>query len=422
MGSDVSTGYAVSATKTDLKIVHVEPNYYGEFLSEPSDPYFDQQWYLDDIDAPEAWDRSLGEGVLIALIDSGVDLGHEDLAANLLPDGFDFGDNDDDPSDQLGHGTMVCGIIAALSNNGLGISGVAPVCKILPLKVNQEDKPTIEAAAAAEAIIYAADREVKIINLSLGWLDEEPLIVKEAITYAVERGVLLIAAAGQDNGGPARFPASLPEVIAVSATDENSEFCTRSNCGFTSNQGPEIELSAPGVNIYTTNMYDNYTISKGTSFSAPIVSAVAALLAARHPHLSSEGIREVLISRADDLGEDGRDDKFGYGKVNAHKSLDVITAAVPGTLYSSKSIPLVYLLAVLGDGTGFSPFSSEVSFESTQITPLGPPLVLFPSLLFQLTLLENSATEGVSSISVTTESETFSGFNLLSIAPLPWNL
>ena len=100
----------------------------------------------------------------------------------------------------------------------------------------------------------------------------------------------------------------------------------------------------------------------------------------------------------------------------------MINSAVPATLYSSESIPFVYLVAVLGDGTSFTPFSSKVSFESAEITPLGPPLVLLPSLLFQLTLLKNAATEGVSSIRVTTKSETFSGFNLLSIAPLPWNL
>ncbi len=128
---------AMAGIKSESDVVAVEPNYYGEFLAEPNDPRFNEQLYLPAIKAPEAWDKSLGAGVVIGLVDSGVDLDHEDLADNILPGGWDFGDDDDDPGDELGHGTQVCGVMAAVQNNGLGISGVAPECQNTPFK----DKP-----------------------------------------------------------------------------------------------------------------------------------------------------------------------------------------------------------------------------------------------------------------------------------------
>jgi subtilisin family serine protease len=421
------------ALKENLNVIHVEPNYYGEFLSDPNDPQFDQQWYLPNIEAPGAWDKSLGTDVIIGLVDSGVDLDHEDLADNIwinpdeIPDngedddgngyiddvnGWDFGDDDDDPTDEYGHGTMVCGVIAAIQNNEIGISGIAPQSKILPLKVSESGSPI--ASAVAEAIIYASDHGAKIINLSLG-LGEDSQAVTDAINEAVAHGVLLVAAAGLKNRS-VYFPASLEEVIAVSATNENNEFYIESA------KGPEIELSAPGENIYTTKVGDGYTIRSGTSLSSPIVSAVAALLSAQYPHLTRDQIRESLITRADDLGSEGRDDQYGYGKVNALKTLSLITFVFPATLLGSSNIPLPHLLAVIGEGTHFTLVNSKVSFESAHIMPLGPPLVLFPNLLLQLTILESNPSEGYSNITVTTGTEKFNGYDIITIGLLPWNL
>jgi len=309
---------AMKSLKMDPDIVQVEPNYYGTFLSECDDPYFDQQWYLFNIEAPDAWDKSLGEDVIIALVDSGVDLTHQDLADNILADGKDFGDGDDDPGDENGHGTMVCGVIAGIQNNGLGISGVAPESKILPLKINPGGNDSFEASAVAEALLYASDYGVTVINLSIEF-EEESQLVEEAIDYAYNKGCLIIAAAGNSNNPIVSFPASLDEVMAVSATDG-----TNVRASF-SNYGPEIELSAPGEFIYTTSLGGGITIVDGTSFSAPLVSGVAALVAARNPYLEKEQLREYLIKTADDLGVAGRDDEYGYGKVNALKAVNIVS-------------------------------------------------------------------------------------------------
>ncbi len=407
---------AMMALKKNPDIVCIEPHYYGEFLLEPNDPAFDQQWYLPNIEAPDAWDKSLGKGVIIGLIDSGVDLDHEDLADNILPDGWDFGDDDDDPTDELGHGTQVCGVIAAIQNNDLGISGIAPECKILPLKVNVGGLNEIEDTNAAEAIIYAADHGANIINLSLGWPEGEIPVITDAIDYAAGKGVLLVAAAGNADG-PIWFPANQDEVISVSATKEDNTKKTHSA------SGPELDLVAPGVSIRTTYPGDAYTIGSGTSFSSPIVSAVAALLLSQHPHLTRNQVREYLIMRADDLDIEGKDDVYGYGKVNALKTLDpLISFAFPHTIPGSRNIPLIYLLAIFSKDAQFTLFNTQVSFESAHITPLGSPIVLLPACLFQMVILESNPSEGYSNITVTTVDETVDGYDVLTIGLLPWNL
>jgi hypothetical protein len=407
---------ATMALKKNPDIVCIEPHYYGEFLLEPNDPAFDQQWYLPNIESPDAWDKSLGKGVIIGLIDSGVDLDHEDLADNILPDGWDFGDDDDDPTDEYGHGTQVCGVIAAIQNNDLGISGIAPECKILPLKVNVGGLNEIEDTNAAEAIIYAADHGANIINLSLGWPEGEIPVITDAIDYAAGKGVLLVAAAGNADG-PIWFPANQDEVISVSATKEDNTKKTHSA------SGPELDLVAPGVSIRTTYPGDAYTIGSGTSFSSPIVSAVAALLLSQHPHLTRNQVREYLIMRADDLDIEGKDDVYGYGKVNALKTIDpLISFAFPHTILGSRNLPFIYLLAIFSKDAQFTLFNTQVSFESAHITPLGHPIVLLPACLFQMVILESNPSEGCSNITVTTVDETVDGYDVLTIGLLPWNL
>ena len=395
-------------------IICVEPNYYGEFLSEPNDPSFDQQWYLPNIDTPAAWDKSLGNGVIVGLVDSGVDINHEELADNILTDGWDFGDNDDDPSDESGHGTTLCGVIAAIQNNNLGFSGTAPGCKILPLKVSEGKSDIPVASAVASAVIYASDYGAKIVNLSLKFgIDSQ--MVKDAIEYAASKDVLLVAAAGNEHG-PVLFPANQDEVIAVSATDENDKKIYQSAFG------PELDLVAPGRFILTTSLGGLYTYASGTSYSSAIVSAVVALLVAKYPHLTRDQIREYLIMRVDDLGDEGKDNVFGYGKVNALRTLDpIITFMFPSIIIGSKNMPLVYLLAIFGEDTYFMPFISKVSFESAHLTSLGHPLVFLPNFLLQTVILESTPEEGYSDIIVTTGTKEVSGCNVLSIGLLPWN-
>lgn len=389
-------------------IIRVEPNTFGQFLAEPNDPSFENQWYLPNIEAPGAWDKSLGVDVTIALIDSGVDFNHPDLASNLLPDGWDFGDNDDDPGDEFGHGTMVCGVIAAIQNNGLGISGCAPDATILPLKISQGSTDIFTDVAVAEAIIFASDAGVEIINLSLGWIGEEPRVVIDAIEYAHDKGVLLVAAAGNEEG-PVWFPANQDGVIAVSATNESDE--RRFGSAF----GPELDLVAPGNFMLTTSRGGLYTYISGTSFSAAIVSGVAALFASQHSHFTSDQLRAYLIMRADDLGVEGKDDLYGYGKVNALTTLDpLISYVFPSTLLGSRHVPLVYMLAIFGDDTHFVPFASRVAFESDSLIPLGPPIVTFPQLLLQLVVLGKDPMEEDTTLSVITETDEIEGYDAIS--------
>ena len=410
----VENSKGVSRLQTDFDndpdILLVEPNTYGEFLSEPNDPSFENQWYLPNIEAPDAWEKSLGDDVTIALVDSGVDPDHEDLAQNILPDGWDFGEDDNDPSDELGHGTWVCGVIAAIQNNSLGISGVAPGSKVLPLKISKEEEGdhVFTDETVAKAIIYAADYGVKIINLSLGWFDDEShQIVVDAITYAVEKGVLLVAAAGNDRG-PVWFPANLDAVIAVSGTDQND-----STISFAF--GPELDLVAPGSVMLTTSRGGLYTYVSGTSFSAAIVSGVAALFASQHLHFTSDQLKEYLIMRADDLGVEGKDDLYGYGKVNAFKTLDpLISYVFPSTLLGTRHVPLVYILAIFGDDNHFVPFASRVVFESDFLIPLGPPIVTFPRFLLQLVVLGENPREEDTTLRVITKTDEIEGYDAIS--------
>jgi subtilisin family serine protease len=412
IGEHETVDEAMERLKGQADIVHVELNTRGEFLANPDDPRFDEQLYLSAIKAPEAWDKSLGNGVIIGLVDSGVDLDHEDLAANILPDGWDFGDDDDDPADELGHGTQVCGVIAAVQNNSLGISGVAPRSTIIPLKINQGGADTFTEYDVAEAIVYAAENGARIINLSLGWKDEEPLPVSEAIEYALNKGVLLVAAAGNEFG-PVWFPAKLERVLAVSAINGNDQ-------NLYSAYGPELDLVVPGSIstrddfILTTSSGGGYTFVSGTSFSAAMVSGVAALLLAEQPRLTNDQVIAFLTGRATDLGDPGPDEIFGYGKANASATLDpLITSAFPSRLMGSSAIPFVYLVALFGYDTHFLPLFSRVSCSSEYLVPLGPPLVAFPRFLLQLVMLKHNSPEGFSDVTVSTGTDAAEGYDVI---------
>jgi subtilisin family serine protease len=416
IGNNETMHSVMAALTRQSDIEHVEPNTHGEFLADPDDPRFPEQRYLPAIKAPEAWDTSLGTGVIIGLVDSGVDLDHEDLADHILPNGWDFGDDDADPDDELGHGTQVCGIIAAEQNNGLGISGVAPQSKILPLKISQGNTDIFTDATVAEAIIYAADNGAAIINLSLGWNDEQDhAAVTDAIAYAADKGLTLVAAAG-NRYGPVWFPAKLEKVVAVSAIDKYNQ-------NVYSAYGPELDLVAPGSGntlddfILTTASGGGYTFNKGTSFSAAMVSAAAALLLSEQPHLTNSQVATVLANRADDLGEPGPDDMFGAGRVNALATLDsLISFVFPSRIAGSKTMPFAYLLALLGYDTRFLPLFSRVSFSSEYLRPLGPPVVALPRLLLQLVILKPDAPEGFSDITVTTGNEEAEGYDAVYIS------
>lgn len=263
-------------------------------VAAPDDPLLAQQRWLEIIGARRLWSVGDGRGVTVAVIDSGVDRSHPDLQANLLP-GYDFGDFDDDPQDTLGHGTAVTGLLAAAGNNGIGISGLAPAAKILPFKVSASSGPSPNeprSSAVVAAILRATEARADIINLSLE-ITEETQAVQQALQAALAQGILVVAAAGNGSGQPVSFPARLPGVLAVANSNDDGTLYRGSNLG------PEVALAAPGVLPVTTLMRGQYGArGSGTSYSAPIVAAVLAVLRGANPHWSPGTLLRALQSTA----------------------------------------------------------------------------------------------------------------------------
>jgi len=241
----------------------------------PNDPRFGEQWALPVVGLPEAWSNVTAQTITVAVIDSGVCLNHPDLQGRIV-DGYDFVDDDNDPSDVFGHGCGVAGVIAANSNNGIGIAGVAPNVQIMPLRV-LDAIGLGNYSSIANAIIYAVDNGADIINLSLAG-PSSSVILEQAVAYAVNNGVTVIAAAGNFGQESAFYPAAYPSVIAVGSIDpvtlERSSF---------SNFGADIDVWAPGRDILTTNLLGDYEFVSGTSFAAPIVAGITALSGTSSP-------------------------------------------------------------------------------------------------------------------------------------------
>jgi type VII secretion-associated serine protease mycosin len=280
-----------------------------------NDPLRSQQWALDRVPFEGAWNVTRGRGVIVAIVDSGVEANHQDLAGSVLP-GIDYvnkgGDGRTDPN---GHGTHVAGIIAAHVNNGLGIAGAAPDVKILPVRVlNQGGGGT--ASDVAKGVIWAADHGARVINLSLGGGQADG--IQQAIQYANSKGAVVCAAAGNGNAGNTpMYPAAYPEAIAVAAVDSNLQHMAGGNTG------KYIDVSAPGVNIASTwgSSPTAYASATGTSMATPYASAAAALIISAHPSLSAARVAKLLESQATDLGPRGDDPVFGYGLINPLASL-----------------------------------------------------------------------------------------------------
>jgi thermitase len=268
-----------------------------------------------DIDAPEAWDISVGaDNIRIAIVDTGVSTTHPDVAFKV-GDARNFTTSDPaDYDDRYGHGTHCAGIAAAFTNNTTGVAGVCWSCSLLSAKV-LSDFGFGQWSWVAAGIQWAADqRGVRVISMSLGG-GAEDATVTAAINYALSRNVLVIAAAGNNNGGTVIFPGWLPQVLSVSATNNLDQFAAFSS------QGPEVDVSAPGQAVYST--YDatgqdnSYTYLDGTSMATPHVSGLAGLIVSINPRLTAAEVREVIELTVEDKGAAGFDTFFGLGRINA---------------------------------------------------------------------------------------------------------
>lgn len=300
----------IDQIRLDSEVLYAEPNFRGHFEetlpSIPNDPSYSSQWWLPAVGDRKIWALGRGAGVVVAVIDSGVDLSHPDLIPNLLPNGYNFGDGNPNPQDILGHGTKVAGIIAARQNNGIGVSGLAPEAKILPIKINVGSQQDFSSDQLANAITYAVAQNSKIINISLT-VRQPTQTVRDAIQSALDKGVIIVAAAGNYEGGIVAFPATMPGVFAVAATDYTGQLASFSN------YGSEILVAAPGANIVSTALGGSFVSDNGTSFAAPIVTATIADMLSVNPALAGNLVARQLRENVSAI--DGG--KYTFGNLNA---------------------------------------------------------------------------------------------------------
>ncbi|HEX9024116.1 MAG TPA: S8 family serine peptidase [Geobacteraceae bacterium] len=301
----------------------VEKNYLATSGGIPNDPSYASQWHLPKISAPTAWDISTGSNVIdIAIIDSGVDPTHPDLAGKLLP-GYNFLGGNTDTHDVLGHGTAVAGTAAALGNNAIGVAGLAWQNPIMPLVV-LDATDYASYSNIASAITYAADHGVRIINVSIGGSSSSSTL-QNAVNYAWNKGAAIFASAMNNASSTPYYPAACTNVVAVSATTSSDTLASFSS------YGNWISVSAPGAYIYTTNNGGGYGAWNGTSFSSPLTAGLAALILSVNPLLTNAQVVDIIEKNADDLGTPGFDQYFGYGRINAYRSLVAAQTAVPQT-------------------------------------------------------------------------------------------
>jgi serine protease len=331
-------------TKKD-EVKYAEPNATHQALTTPNDPRFADQYAPQQVNAPAAWDTTLGDsGVTVAVIDTGVQYDHPDLAGNFGSEkGRDFADGDGDPypdvpSDEY-HGTHVAGIVASNTDNGSGVAGMGNSTLISGRALDEGGSGST--ADIADAIEWAADRGAAVINMSLGG-GGYTNTMKNAVSYAQSNGSLVVAAAGNNGSGTVSYPAAYNECLAVSALDSNENLASYSQ------YGNEIELAAPGSNVLstTTETRGSYERLSGTSMATPAVSGVAGLTLARW-NLTNSELRSHLKNTAVDVGLSA--DEQGSGRVDAGNAVstdpgsggggggggDSTSASVDGSLSSS---------------------------------------------------------------------------------------
>ena len=356
----------VAQLQRDPLVQYVELNHRVHALEEPNDPKW-PQWALLQIDAPQAWDIAHCQGTIVAVLDTGVHLEHPDLRNMLWKNPGEVPNNaiDDDGNgkaddvhgwhfyqdcstgtcqpyedhiiqDDNGHGTHVTGIAAAETDNGIGIAGVSWGARAMIVKVLDQEGYGYY-SDVAEGIVYATDNGAQVINLSFGG-GEPSQLLQDAVDYAYQRGVLLVAASGND-GGSVLYPAACENVMAVASTDHDDQRASFSN------YGPEVDIAAPGTYMVSTWPWsDGYHHKRGTSMSAAHVSGAAALLWSWQPDSTNAQIQHRLEAQADDVNHDtdpGPDPYLGWGRLNVYRAL---TGLPPSPTPTPTPIRYVYYL------------------------------------------------------------------------------
>ncbi len=361
---------ALETLRRDSRIAFAELDYAmqatGTRILVPNDPEWAQQWGPAKIGAPVAWDVTTGTSdIVIAILDSGIRLNHQDLNDNLwtnpgeIPsNGIDDDDNgktddfwgwhfyheciwegypvclpgeNNQVADDHGHGTHVAGIAGAETNNGVGIAGIAGGSRLMPVKVLDQYGDGWY-SDLVQGIVYAVDNGAQIISLSLGGTPSSQAL-QEAVNYAHDRGVLVMAATGND-GGTVLYPAACEHVLGVAATDQND-----SRASF-SNHGQQVDVAAPGKDIYSTWYTYNYFTQSGTSMATPHTSGLAALIWSARPDLSAEQVTHIITTTAADVNGGtfpSWDEYLGWGRIEAGRALSATIHA--GNLHLTASHP-----------------------------------------------------------------------------------
>jgi parallel beta-helix repeat protein len=359
LDEDADIGAVIDEYMRNPLVEYAEPNYIYKVFATPSDTQFSSQWAHTKLDSETGWDIETGnESTIIAIIDTGVDWNHPDLADNIWNNtdevsdgndtdgngyvddvrGYDFVDTtsscysgedckveDNNPMDFHGHGTHCSGIAAAVTNNAVGVAGVCWNCKVMALKAGFKyttGDGVLEEEDVAQAIEYAANNSADVISMSFGGTHTQ--LIQDAIDYAYSQGVVLIAASGNENTGSeySSYPAAYDNVIAVSATTNSDTKSSYSNYGYW------IDVSAPGgeptyqsSSAILSTMFDNaYASWAGTSMACPHVAGLAGLILSKNPGFTQAEVRKVLKSSTDPISTDKY---MGFGRINLNKALQI---------------------------------------------------------------------------------------------------
>jgi len=423
LGDNLDAERAAKELSKDPHIEYAQPNYKIHSALIPNDPFFsssnswgqgyDDIWAVKKIGAPTAWDTTQGDAVIVAVVDTGADPTHPDLMANLWTNpreipgngidddnngfvddvrGWNFASGTNDPTDGNGHGTHVSGTIAAVGNNGQGIIGIAPKARILPVK-GLDDTGSGSAASLASAIIYAAQNGADVINNSWGCSTACPSnpVVESAVAQAHGLGATVVFAAGNSSADIANFsPQNQPDVIVVSASDQNDQRTSFSNFGM-------VDVAAPGgapnvppptnepdfnilslrsaicaPNICQANWLVGTNLLRlaGTSMATPHVSGLAALIVKQNPSYSPEEVRQVIRKSAVDISSTGFDTDSGYGRISASNAViqsRPLAALITAPLTALDGLTQVDITGT-AMGTGFASWRLDYGSGTTPTT------------------------------------------------------
>jgi subtilisin family serine protease len=310
----------VAALSRNPHIKFAELDHLVEFdQTIPNDPNFTSAWHLPMIKAPDAWDISLGEGVIVAVLDTGVDVFHLDLANNMLP-GWNSASGNSDVTDINGHGTKVAGVVAAETDNALGVASVAWSARIMPVRITDRSDGWAYFSNIASGLTWAADHGARVANISYSVAGSATM--QNAAQYMKNKGGVVVVAAGNSGSDPGY--AASDTLVAVSATGSSDSRASWSSFG------NYVDVAAPGVGIWTTARGGGYSAPSGTSFASPTTAGVVALIMGANGALSPDEVQVVLKNTADDLGDPGTDVYYGAGRINAAQAVALAADVSPG--------------------------------------------------------------------------------------------